>query len=215
MPRRERVGRGAASAAEAYGAAWFPSARLPAKRRSAHRWQPERAPAQREGDRRWPDGRSPAASMKGGRRTLASGRTIPSIGRIDRACLQVAPVSTRAWRLCPRTLFPRAVVARAVFLGLHALGVSVGRGGRDLAVAPGDGGPAASGSGWRSSSGSGSSGFSARRMRSGRRAIRAYVEDVRAVAPPVPQVELDAWAEVADRIDPVVTGALLMNRSDA
>jgi hypothetical protein len=51
------------------------------------------------------------------------------------------------------------------------------------------------------------------------RTIRAYVEEVRAAAPPVPQVELDAWAEwalaQADRIDPVITGAFLTTRSDA
>jgi hypothetical protein len=45
------------------------------------------------------------------------------------------------------------------------------------------------------------------------RAIRAYVEEVRAAAPAVPQAELDAWAvwalEQADRIDPVLGGAFL------
>jgi hypothetical protein len=44
-------------------------------------------------------------------------------------------------------------------------------------------------------------------------AIRAYVGEVRAAAPAVPQADLDAWAgwalEQADRIDPVLTGAFL------
>jgi hypothetical protein len=45
------------------------------------------------------------------------------------------------------------------------------------------------------------------------RAIRAYVEEVRAAAPAVLKADLDAWAgwalAQADRIDPVLTGAFL------
>ncbi len=48
------------------------------------------------------------------------------------------------------------------------------------------------------------------------RAIRAYVQEVRSAAPPVPQAELDTWAawalEQADRIDPVFSGAFLADR---
>ncbi len=50
------------------------------------------------------------------------------------------------------------------------------------------------------------------------RAIRTYVEEVRAAASAVPQPDLDAWAqwalEQADRIDPVLSGAFLKGTID-